>query len=67
MQEIICSKCSSWVDCGIKYGERYGFCLLQDLFTYTARTDCVDFTEGKPLTEKEYDEFNYSEIGEDNA
>lgn len=60
--ECLCNKCATWVDCGIRENKPYGFCLQQDLFTYTARTDCIDFIEGKPITEKEYGEFNNAEV-----
>ena len=36
-------------------GKPYGFCLAQDLFTYTAETSCGEYSEGKPLTEEEFD------------
>ena len=33
-----------------------GFCLEEDLFTYTEKTICGDYTKGKPMTEEEWDE-----------
>lgn len=55
MKEILCESCSYWVDCGMEDGKPYGFCLAQDLFTYTAETSCGEYSEGKPLTEEEFE------------
>ena len=49
----ICQKCTWWVDCHNK-----GFCLQEDLFTYTEKESCRDFEQGKPMTEEEYEEEN---------
>jgi hypothetical protein len=55
MKEILCESCCHWVDCGEKDGKPYGFCLNLDLFTYTAKTACAEYDEGKPVTEEEFD------------
>lgn len=49
-KEILCKTCICWVDCGAK-----GFCLCEDLFTYTAKTECDDYVNGEPSTEREFD------------
>ena len=51
MSEILCKTCAAWVDCKDK-----GFCLCENLFTYTARTKCSDYVKGTPITEEELDE-----------
>ena len=43
---------------GTKDNKPYGFCLQCDLFTYTSKTKCSMYLEGKPLTEKEYENYN---------
>lgn len=58
MNEILCKKCIYWVDC---HGDS-SFCLQEDLFTATARTSCPNFKEGKPMTEEEYESYQYSEV-----
>lgn len=58
MKDILCKKCATWVDCGKKNGETYGFCLQESLFSYTARTLCNDYLEGKPMSECEFDYYN---------
>lgn len=58
--KILCTKCACWVDCS-KPNNIYGFCLKQDLFTYTrvtAHENCLDYVDGQPLTEKEYESYN---------
>lgn len=52
---VLCKTCCHWVDCGEKDGKPYGFCLNLDLFTYTAKTACAEYDEGKPVTEEEFD------------
>lgn len=52
---ILCTTCAAWVDCGKKDGKPYGFCLCQDLFTYTAETKCADYVNGTAMTEKEFE------------
>ena len=59
-QEIVCKKCACWVDC-TKNGETKGFCLQENLFTYTAKTSCQDYIEGTPMTEQEYEDYQYAE------
>ena len=43
--EILCETCSKWVKCKAdkkaKLNEHYGFCLWQDLFTYTHKKNVV--------------------------
>ena len=59
--ECLCSKCSIWVDCGWKNGIPHGFCIMKDLFTYTHKKIgdcCVDYQEGKPISEKEWEKEN---------
>ncbi|MBO7715810.1 MAG: hypothetical protein J6S85_19765 [Methanobrevibacter sp.] len=46
----ICKTCSCWVDCKDK-----GFCLCEDLFTYTEKSSCKMYEEGTPITEEEYE------------
>lgn len=58
--KVLCANCAHWVNCSNKK-KIYGFCLYQDLFTYTnvKITDtCIDFIKGDPLTEKEYENYN---------
>ena len=52
---ILCKSCIYWVDCGEKENKPYGFCLAEDLFTYTARKHCNDYTKGTPITEEEFE------------
>lgn len=56
---ILCEKCSKWVKCKAdekaKVNEHYGFCLCQDLFTYTQNKKCCDFCKGEPMTEEEWE------------
>ncbi len=58
MDEILCKNCIKWVNCGNKENRPYGFCLAEDLFTYTARTKCSEYTEENPITENEYEDYN---------
>lgn len=53
---ILCKSCVFWVNCSKPDKKNYGFCLVRDLFTYTAKTKCSDYTKGKPMTEQEYEE-----------
>ena len=62
MNEVLCKKCATWVDCGEREGEPYGFCLQEYLFSYTARENCNNFLEGQPMTEQEYESYNMGEI-----
>ena len=52
-----CEKCNNWVDC--QYKEKgLGFCLCQELFTYTKLDDnepCEDFVTGCPMSPEEFD------------
>ena len=57
---VLCAKCACWVDCSTSQ-KVYGFCLSKDLFTYTkvkTTENCIDYVEGNPLTEKEYESYN---------
>ena len=54
MKTILCKTCAYWVDCN---SDR-SFCLVRDLFTATAETECDDYKEGKPMTEQEYEDAN---------
>lgn len=49
----ICSKCIMWV---LKTNGK-GFCLNEPLFTETARVSCPGYIDGKPMTEREFDNF----------
>lgn len=60
MRNVLCEHCSLWVDCGMKNGKPHGFCLFEDLFTYTARIKCESHSEGTPLSEEEYETVNDS-------
>ena len=51
-KEILCKTCICWVDCKDR-----GFCLCEKLFTYTAKTECADYVNGTPCTEKEFDTY----------
>ena len=53
MDNVLCTHCGYWVKC-----KNNGFCLIQDLFTYTNETECEMFEEGIPITEEEYNEAN---------
>ena len=53
-KEILCKTCFYWVDCS-KKEKTHGFCLMCDLFTYTKKTKCRDYINGKPMTEKEFE------------
>lgn len=61
--ETLCEKCIVWVDCGKKGGEPHGFCLYEDLFTYTARKQCNDYVEGKPATEEQWEQAQSEWLG----
>lgn len=59
--ECKCCHCSNWVNCKWFNGKPYGFCLTEDLFTYTCKfvdEDCSNFEEGTPITEEEWEEEN---------
>ena len=59
---ILCKTCCKWVDCTRSDNKPDGFCLDRDLFTHTAEErNCTDYAEGKPLTEKEWEDFQYAE------
>lgn len=50
---ILCRTCCHWVDCGEKDGEPHGFCVMRDLYTYTAYTQCAEYLEGELIDESE--------------
>ena len=54
-ENVLCYKCMYWVNCS-RGRKKEGFCITEYLFTYTKKTECKDFMEGKPMTEKEFDE-----------
>ena len=58
MKKILCKSCLYWVDCGEKESKPYGFCLIESLFTYTAKTRCNDYECGTPVSEQEFEEYN---------
>ena len=58
MSEILCKKCNKWVDCSSDKNKDLGFCLNEDLFTYTAKDKCSDYSVGKTITEQEYEQSN---------
>lgn len=49
----ICKTCIMWV---LKTNGK-GFCLNEPLFTETARGQCSGYIDGKPMTEREFDNF----------
>lgn len=49
--DILCESCAHWVDCG----GPSSFCLIEDLFTATARKECPNYEEGVPCTEEEWE------------
>lgn len=51
MKKNICKTCLNWIDCGDK-----GFCLIEPLFTYTAKNRCSDYSHGSPSTDDEYEQ-----------
>ena len=53
MKEILCESCSHWIDCGTKDNKPYGYCVMEDLYTYTARKKCPDYCRGEPVKEEE--------------
>ncbi|MBO7731858.1 MAG: hypothetical protein J6S67_04880 [Methanobrevibacter sp.] len=53
MGNILCETCVHFVSCGIRDRRIYGYCLFEDLYTYTSRKRCEDYTEGVPLKEEE--------------
>lgn len=59
MDKILCKTCLFWVDCS-KEDKTDGFCLMEDLFTHTAKTKCPNYEEGKPMNEQEYEDYNAS-------
>lgn len=59
MKEVLCKSCLCWIDCDPKgrKGKPYGFCLCRDLFSYTAETECKDYVNGTPSTDKEWEDY----------
>jgi len=58
-EDILCTHCSYWVRCipneKAKVKEPYGFCMVEDLFTYTFRDKCSAHNEGKPTEEHDWE------------
>ena len=51
----LCDLCSHWVKCKNRSSS---FCLMKDLFTHTDKAIgeyCIDYDEGEPMTEEEFD------------
>ena len=60
-KDCLCCSCSIWIDCEWKSGKPFGFCLMQDLFTYTCKSTkecCIDYQQGNPVSEKEWEKEN---------
>ena len=60
-KNILCTSCIYWVKCKKaerkeKFTKPYGFCTLEDLFTYTAKTRCQDCENGEPMSEAQWEE-----------
>lgn len=59
-KSVICETCRLWVKCKAsdkaKVAESHGFCVVRDLFTYTAETKCKDHQKGEPMSEKDWEE-----------
>ena len=55
MSDVLCKTCSKWVDCKNDDNVSLGFCLSEELFTFTERESCENYSEGKPMTEEEFD------------
>lgn len=55
MSDVLCKTCSKWVDCKNNDNVKLGFCLIKDLYTFTECESCDDYSEGKPMTEEEFD------------
>ncbi len=58
MNDVLCTHCTWWVNCPREENAVHGFCLLKDLFTYTAEKECSEHSEGLPLSEEEYEDAN---------
>ena len=58
---MLCESCSNWVDCTRADKKPDGFCLLRDLFTHTSEKKCNDYKKGNPITEKEWEDFQYAD------
>ncbi len=56
-EEILCKSCLFWVDTS-KGAKTEGFCLLKDLYTKTAKTQCDDYECGEPMSEQQYEDYN---------
>lgn len=57
MDKVLCTHCIYWVDC-TKEKKPKGFCVLEPLFSYTAKESCEDYKDGTPITEQQYEDFN---------
>lgn len=56
---ILCNFCTLYV---VSKNKESSFCLIRDLFTHTEETVCENYQKGTPITEEEYDSFNYAEV-----
>lgn len=59
--ECLCITCMNWVNCGWKNGKPLGFCICEDLYTYTNKSvneDCLNYTEGQSISLKEWENEN---------
>ena len=41
--KVLCKSCIKWVKCEREEGVIMGFCLNEDLFTYTAKLRCPNY------------------------
>ncbi len=61
---MLCKTCNFWVDCGKKNRKPHGFCLCEDLFTYTAKQKCVNYAKGTPMTAEKWEELQEQWLNE---
>ena len=52
---VLCKSCIKWVDCSKNNNLPMGFCLCEDLFTYTEKLQCHEYVKGTPYTEAEWE------------
>ena len=50
--DVLCNFCTLYVKCK---NNEHSFCLVEDLFTHTEKTDCDNYNFGEPMTEEEFD------------
>ena len=57
---ILCETCSYWVKCRLTdkaaVKGAWGFCVREELFTYTQRDKCKDYQKGEPITSEEWED-----------